>query len=233
MKIIIPTCDKYRNILEANKYTMDKFGGSNLDITILGYKKPEFDMGNWKFFCLGNDNGADNFTNDIYNFFKDFKDEYFIYGNDDIVAVDELNIEMINEFKKLMDNDDKVVKICLTSAAPSVYGNDIYKNGNDYNFIKLPNNGEYRLSLHYGVWRTSYFMKYFELGISPWEWELRDVAKNDGAIILGTDKKHVLDFGHILRRGGMITETWYKSLYTNKQLNDDDIQYVKKIIENL
>ena len=81
MKILIPTCDRYRNVLEANKYSTDRFGGSELDVTVLGFKKPDFDMGNWKFVSLGNDMGAKYFTNPLISFFQDFTDEYFIYGS--------------------------------------------------------------------------------------------------------------------------------------------------------
>jgi len=49
MRIIISTCDKYINVLEAVKYTMDKFG-ADLDVTVLGFKPPDFDMGHWEFF---------------------------------------------------------------------------------------------------------------------------------------------------------------------------------------
>ena len=49
MRIIIPTCDKYLKLIEANKYTMDKFGGKDLDVTVLVFKEHTFDMGSWKF----------------------------------------------------------------------------------------------------------------------------------------------------------------------------------------
>ena len=90
MRIIIPTCEKYIDVLEAEKYTIDKFGGSDLDVTLLGFKKPTFDLGKWKFVSLGEDTGPQNLSHDLWKFFEDFEDEFFIYGNDDIVIVDEL-----------------------------------------------------------------------------------------------------------------------------------------------
>jgi len=68
MKIIITTYDGHRNILEANKYMMDKFGGSELDVTVLGFKKPDFDMGLWKFISMGKYITPQTFSNDIKSF---------------------------------------------------------------------------------------------------------------------------------------------------------------------
>jgi len=232
MKIIIPTCDKYRNILEANKYTMDKFGGSNLDVIVLGYKKPNFDLKNWKFVSLGVDNGPDYFTNDIWKFFKDFDDEYFIYGNDDVIAVDHLDLELIDELKNIMDDDKNIVKISLTSASIKNHKNFSFFNYNkNIKLREIPQNAEYRLSLHYGMWRTSYFKKYFKFNINPWQWELRNIAKNDGALQLSTYDRHFLDFGHIYRRGNVVSKDWYKSEYTDKMLNNQDKNFVELCIK--
>lgn len=234
MKIIIPTCDKYRNILEANKYTMDKFGGSDLDVTVLGYKRPDFDMGSWKFISLGNDSGPKNFTNDLWKFFENFDDEFFIYGNDDIIAVDNLDLELLTDMENTMKNNPNVVKICLTSAAISHYIDyKVFEDKKDFQYKEMPQDADYRLSLHYGVWRTSYFKKYFNLGISPWEFELRNVAKNDGGILLGTIGRHFLDFGHIFRKDVGLADNWYKSEYTGNALSNKDISYVANIIQEI
>jgi hypothetical protein len=234
MKIIIPTCDKYRNIIEANKYTMDKFGGSNLDVTVLGYKKPDFDMGSWKFISLGEDSGAKNFTNDIWKFFENFDDEFFIYGNDDIIAVGNLDLELLTDMENTMKNNPNVVKICLTSAAINHYINyNVFENKKDFVYKEVPQNADYRLSLHYSMWRTSYFKKHCSLGISPWEFELRSITKNDGAILLGTIGRYFLDFGHIFRKDIGLSNNWYKSEYTGNVLSNEDFKYIESVIQKI
>ena len=102
----------------------------------------------------------------------------------------------------------------------------------DDNLVQARQDAEYRLSLSYGIWRTSYFMRYFQLGLSPWEWELRhDIARNDGKIILGTTHKHVMDVGHLYRIGGNLRPTWYISETTGIQLSKEEIEYLKPMIE--
>jgi len=235
MKMIIPTCDKYINVLEASKYTFDKYGGKNLDVTILGFKEPDFDLGSWKFVSLGTDTGPQNLSHDLWKFFKDFDDEYFIFGNDDIVAVDNLDMNLLDDMEKMMKSNPNIMKINITSAAASIYINyDIFKDNGDFQYRIVAQDASYRLSLNCGIWRTSYFKKYCQLGAGHWVWETRDVAKNDGAILLGTTGRHVLDFGHIFRYGNMtIGEDWYKSEYTGKALSSEDMEYSKKIIENV
>lgn len=227
MKIIIPTCDNYLKLIEAQKYTMDKFGGKDLDVTVLGFKEPQFDMGSWKFVSLGTDTGPQSYSSDIYKFFKDFKDEYFIYGNDDCVIMDEMNVDMIDHFKKIMDENEDVVKICMTPSARNYFKGNWYGD----NLVEARQDADYRLSLHYSMWRTSYFMKHLQHGLSPWQWELRDVAKNDGKILLGTLDKHVLDLGHLYRIGGKLRPTWYISEETGITLPKEEIEYLEKIIK--
>lgn len=232
MKFIIPTCDKYRNIIEANKYTTDKFGGSELDVTVLGFKKPNCDMGTWKFVSLGEDTGPKNFSNDLIKFFNDFDDEFFVYGNDDIVVVDNIDLDLLNDLEQVIKNDPTIGRIAITTASiknfPISYP---YTVREKYRLVEAPlHNGDYRLSLHYSIWRTSYFKKYLSPNISPWEWELRSNSKNDGMKILKTIGRYVIDFGHIFRVNRGATDNWHFSEYTGKELNQDDKNFVQQCI---
>lgn len=239
MKWIIPTSDKYRNIIEANKYTTDKFGGLDLDVIVLGYKKPDFDMGNWKFISLGDDLGPKTYSNGLLKFFNDFNEEFFVFGNDDIVVVDNLDLELLEELKNIMIQDQTIGRIAITTASIKNFPlYDEYKQMKDYKLVEAPRqNDNYRLSLHYSIWRTSYFKKYLIPDITPWEWELRDSAKNDGYKILKTVGRYVLDFGHIFRKDRGVVSGWEMSEYTKKSLSEDDkkivINSINKVLNNV
>ena len=234
MKIIIPTCDKYIHVLEAEKYTFDKNGGSNLDVTILGFKEPKFNIGSWKFISLGTDTGLQNFSHDIWKFFENFDDDYFIFGNDDVVAVDKLDLELLDDMENMMKTNSNVMKICITSATKTHYSNyPIFENKDNFQYRVVPQGAEYRLSLNYGIWRTSYFKKYCQLGSCQWTLETRNNAINDGAILLGTTGRYCLDFGHIMRGGHSIANNWYLSEYSGKQLSNEDYIHVGNIIRNI
>jgi len=228
MKFIIPTCDKYCNIIEANKYTTDKFGGKDLDVTVLGFKKPDFDMQNWKFVCLGEDTGPQNFSNDLIKFFNTFDDEFFVYGNDDIVILKQLDLKLLNDLERVMKSDPTIGKIALTTASIKnfpIYNE--YATRGDYRLVEAPlQNGDYRLSLHYSLWRTSYFKKYLAPNINPWDWEMRTNSRFDGFKVLKTIGRYVIDFGHIFRVNRGATDNWHFSEYTGAKLNDEDYKFV-------
>jgi hypothetical protein len=234
MKVIVSTCDKYINCVEALKYTFDKNGGSDFDVTILGFKEPNFDYGNWKFFSMGTDVGPQNLSNDLWTFFKDFDDEIFLWLNDDIVLVDGIDIELLNEMKDMILNNKSIGRITATSATKNHYGNyPIYEVKDGYEYREVPQNAEYRLSLNSSIWRTSYFKKYCQQGAGNWVWETRSDALNDGYTILGTIGRYAIDFGHLFRFGNLhLSHNWYMSEYTNKTLSVEDKNKVENIINN-
>lgn len=231
MRIIIPTCDKYRNILEANKYSLDKSNGTNLDVTILGYKNPEFDMCNWKFVSLGNDTGAQNFTNDLIPYFQDFNDEYFIYGNDDCIFTNRFNNEFLFEIIETIKSIPNFGRMWLTQTPSRFYGgSNIIKVFNNYCIAEINQSANYRLSLQYSIWKTSYFKKYLIPNISPWQWEMRDTAKNDGTAILLPINSFVVSVGHVMKKGKLLSG-WNKSIYDDGQLGDEDTEVINQIFK--
>ena len=235
MKIIIPTCDKYINVLEATKHSFNKFGWADADVTLLGFKEPKFDLGHWNFVGLGVDTGPQNLSHDIWKFFKDFDDEFFIFHGDDGVLLDYVNTELLNEMEQMMKDNPEIMKINITSAfGHSLSHYPTYKDMGTYQYKLVPQNADYRLSLNPSIWRTSYFNKYCQLGAGHWEWETRPVAKNDGATLLGTAGNYVLDIGHLFRYGNMtLGHSWHYSEYTDAKLSPEDKQYVESIINNL
>jgi hypothetical protein len=232
MKFIIPTCDKYRGIIEANKYTTDKFGGKDLDVTVLGFKNLNFDIGNWKYVSLGEDTGPLNFSNDLAKFFANFDDEFFVYGNDDVVVVDNIDLDLLRDLEDVMKADSTIGRIAITTASIKNFPQcNPYQKRNGYELVEAPlQNGDYRLSLHYSIWRTSYFKKYLAPNISPWDWEMRGTSKHDGMKIMKTIGRYVIDFGHIFRVNRGATDNWHFSEYTGKMLNLEDRNFVQNCI---
>ena len=86
-------------------------------------------MGLLKFVSLGEDTGAQSFTNDINNFFHDFTDEYFIYGNDDCIFTNKINLEFLNQIIETIKEIPNFGRMWLTQTPSSFYGgSSIIKN---------------------------------------------------------------------------------------------------------
>lgn len=118
IKIYIPVCDKYLNCLPILKYTMEKYWDKNLDVTVLGYTKPQFDLG-WNFFQLGDNIGSEyfnppGFSHEVYKFFSKIDDKFFIYLDPDGPIIRNINKELLEILHNCMIEDDKVCRVELT-----------------------------------------------------------------------------------------------------------------------
>lgn len=234
MKLIIPTCDKYRNILEANKYTIDKFA-EGLEVIVLGFKRPDFDLGKWRFISLGEDKSPDIFTNALSRFFRLFKDEYFIYGNDDSVMTAPFNFHVFNDIFEMVKTIPEFGRIWLTGihSTPYTFNGTYQYNGYCLNVLDQQSN--YRLSLQYSLWKTSYFKRYLTYGLNPWQFELRSDAKGDGRMILALSGTSIVSVGHIMRSFNVdeptLLDGWNNSIYGDSSLDETDTNIIKEIFK--
>ena len=217
MKIILTTFDGHRNLLEANKYMMDRMG-VDIDVIVLGFKRPDFDLGSWQFISMGEYRGPEYFTDDIKPFFDTFDDEYFIMGNDDTVLTNYFNRRFLYQIIEFVQTVPNFGRIWLTGG---VHNCKMIKHFGWCGIGEIKQGANYRLSLQYSLWKTSYFKKYITPGLSPWDWELRDTAKNDGAAILCPIGNFVFSIGHIMKRGVMLPN-WHKGIYGDGELSEVD-----------
>lgn len=226
MRIIITTFDGHVNLLEANKYMMDR-RGVNLPVTVLGFRPPDFDMSPWGFISMGEYVSPDRFSDDIKLFFDDFKDEYFILGNDDTLLTNEFNGKLLNEIIETVKTIPNFGRIWLTGG---IHAGRCIADFSNYQLVLLNQMASYRLSLQWSLWKTSYFKKYLVSGLSPWAWELRDTAKNDGAAILSISDNFVVSIGHIMKKGVML-QNWHKGIYGDGELNEEDRKHCEEIFK--
>lgn len=209
---------------------MDLHGGTELDVTVLGFRKPDFDLGSWKFVSMGRYVSAALFSDDIASFFNEFTDEYFIMGNDDVVLTNEFDHKFLEEIIETVREIPNFGRIWLTRGSLSTYGgSSVVKDFGDYQIAELKQSAPYRLSLQYSLWKTSYFKKYLTKGLSPWAWELRSTAVNDGAAILIPVNRFVVSIGHFMKKG-ILLKNWHKSIYGDGELKPDEIEICKTIL---
>ena len=235
LKVIIPTCNHYLHILEGLSYTLDKFWNCNTEFIILGYDYPKFELKpNWKFVSLGIDTGPGNWSNDLLRFFREFDDEYFVFMADDVLMTRMADLNKAElAFNYMIQNKD--VKKCFLQGSLTVntymFGNLRLDPVEELNNIFYDVNQicEYRSSLQVAIWSTQYFLECLKPGMSPWDFELQ-AKKNDGARILTTKENHPVMFSHLYRRGFQLESNWYKSVFEDTQLPDDDIAYISKLL---
>lgn len=234
---MIPTCDNYIHLLEGLMYTTRKFWLLKNQFIILGYKEPKFKLDdNWSFVSLGVDKGPSEWSNDLLTFFNDFKDEYFINMIDDTLMTRLSDIKKIELVFNYMQSNKLVKKVflhgSLTSGNKSLYGPIVLTpvlnlNSEFYDVNQVSN---YRSSLQSAIWYKDYFLKLLKPNMTPWSFELQH-AKNDGARILTTKENHPTMYSHLYRKGNQLIGQWYKSVFEESQLSDNDITILKEMLK--
>jgi hypothetical protein len=237
LKIIVPTCDNYVHLLEGLMYTTRKFWSLNNEFIILGYKEPKFKLdNNWSFISLGVDNGPSKWSDDLLLFFNDFKDDYFINMIDDTLMTRESDVEKITRVFNYMQNNKLVKKVFLHgSLSDSNFNllgpislNPVFELNNE--FYDVNQIANYRSSLQSSIWSIDYFLKLLKPNMTPWDFEQQH-TKNDGVRILTTKLKHPTMYSHLYRKGNRLINQWYKSVFEETKLSDEDIIILKEMLK--
>lgn len=238
LKVIIPTCDKYIHIVEALMYSLNKYWSSKNEFIILGYSKPNFELyDNWKFVSMGTDTGANNWSNDLLNFFNTFEDDYFINMIDDTLMTRPADIYKIEKvFNYMLRNKD--VKKCFLQGSLSIGGKDLLGEIDYYPIEELDNTfcdvsqtANYRTSIQSAIWSTEYFLQVLKPNLTPWDFELQHL-KNDGVRILTTRSNHPIMFSHLCSKlSTELMPNWTKSMYEATELPMEDVRTILQILK--
>lgn len=240
MRIFVPTSNNYIKYVEILKYSIDKYWSNDLDVTVLGYKAPDFDLGNWKFHSFGEQKIPQDFSNDLFDYFSKIEDDYFIYLNDDGVLIDYANLELLDILISCLKYSVGRISLSADLEHRTTPNGDIgwkfYDEIKDFNIIVLKQNANYRISTQFSIWNRKYFIKYLEPNLSPWDFEILQSEKsiNDGYAILGSKDTYVLYFSHLYTGGrfgkGSINIDWSLDCYRNKKMRIEDYNYIKNKI---
>lgn len=246
VKVIIPTCDKYIHIIEALAYTVKKYWQGQSQFIILGYKEPQFKLDdNWSFVSMGEDTGAQNWSNGLIKYFtEEFKDEYFINMIDDTVMTRQSNLGLANVGFNYMIRHNDVKKIFLQGTCDLKYAAECDKSLPNVPIAELDNlfwdinqGQKYRTATASSIWSVKYFLETIKPNMSPWEYELQHIV-NDGARILTTCYPTLAPtmYGHLCGKVHSPTGHEYfhffnKSIHEDTYLPDADSTEVLRILK--
>jgi len=228
LKIVLPTCDKYMFVIEALAYTVEKFWPDHQPIILVGYEAPKFELpDSWSFVSLGKDRGAKKWGDDMLTFFKDFDDEHFIYIEDDILLLTDVNTDKMEYMFKMMD--DKTPKANIAGA--HMERPERWIDLNDNEVVELKQDINYRTSRGCSIWNTKFFLSYVKPNQSPWDYESAH-PKNDGLRILSTKGQPPFVWSHLfIKMGQFSTKKWWYHTHTNIGLEGEDKKYCAKILK--
>ena len=174
MKILMPSCDKYKFLVDYNKYFIKSFWKNHPEIISFGYK----DDG-----VIGKDFG---WVSNLKKVLEQIKDDYVCLIQDDVILVNEANDEYLNnEVIKYMDGNN--IDFYYLLGWIDSPDNLVYTKEYDEGHRKITPNSPYTIGTHPGIWRTEYMRKVVDICLknnidSPWEFELKGsklVSKNN------------------------------------------------------
>ena len=235
MRVFVSTCDKYDAVIKPFMYLFNKFWDSDIKVTILGYRKPNFDLyDNFDFVSIADkQENVNQWSTDFRNYFESIEDEHFLWTVEDSYLIRPFNKNIFNELNKYLD-DENLGRISLVNATEKKQHNILEKH-EDFNIIEQGQNTEYRISVLWSVWKKDYLLKYLTPNQNPWdfEWNQSQRAKNDGFKVLGSSILHGADHACGRRVGqGSSIPLDFNVRWKNYSLDEETINDMidKKII---
>lgn len=138
-------------------------------------------------------------TNGVIDYFKKIKDEYLI-----MVPEDFFFLEPVNKTNmwgcELFATKKEVDKIELTGCFNQFKGKCL-DNLNGCEFYEVPQDIDYRSTLHPSIWKREYFLKVAKPGQAWWRFENATVARNDGAKVYGVEPPPIGKLLNFMWRG--------------------------------
>ena len=241
--IFIPICDQNLWILKIYFYLFEKFWGSEQEVVILGFTRPDFELPkNFTFVSLADkqEGGAKKWTRYLYNYFKTIDDEYVIFSLEDFFPTQKPNLQTLNmlfEFTKTHNVGrcditwDSYINIFdRNNRAAQNRSYKVLKKSSDFVLLQVPENAPYRISTQPSIWEKEYLLEFLNNDWSPWDFEVQGTVKSaqlDKRIIAIADPSY-LNFPTKWVHKGAI------SRYHEDKINilGLDVVTIKELIDN-
>ena len=234
MKTYIWTCDKLVNqTMKMVDYFFPKYW-PEADVIVLGYQPPTYQSKFASFDSMGTDLGPEAICQQLYEYFKNIEDKYFIIGVDDQPLVSKVNQELIDTIESILELNKDVGRCSITldnSTRPHTTIGTYEINNENVRIFENIEGAEYKLSIVYSAWNKEYFLKHLQGYTTIWDWEINasKAAINDGWKVMGTEPA-ALDYTHMFKHGGL-RQDWNYSTEgpTPKYLTEEEQNILKDI----
>lgn len=213
------------------------------ELRILGYDLPDYELpANCSFISMGEQGPVDEWSTDLRNYFLQSKDDYFIYGTEDVFMYKNPQIDFINYLIGLAQSDENVGRINLIDSTEdddctlpnsSHYDVSLRKkftanecDWGNWELYEQTTDSDYSLTTQLSIWNRKFLLKYLTNGLSPWDFERSSFkTKNDSQYkVLMVDTNFPIN-----KKEGYSLGTWTNQEYWSHLLDDD----IKKQTFNL
>jgi hypothetical protein len=229
----IPTCDANIFVIKYFQYFFNKYWDKNLQVKILGFSPPEFELEeNFEFISLGEKqiNGAKGWSNYLIPYFRNLESDYFIFGIDDFMVARPVDLEVFEAAKMLMNK-----KIGRIDLQPLQFARERklfspYKEISGVKFFKMKQKHRFGTNLYrnagaFSIWNREWFLRNIRPNWSPWDWEVlgSKISENDGYEVIGSYDRFAI------KKSELLSNQWEGKINT-LGLRDIDISNMKNLV---
>lgn len=217
--VYVFTSDKYIRAVRTFAFLFNRHWSINQRVQVVGFAEPDFELPeNFSFMSLGLQKKYPwhKWSNALLDMMDDMPgDETFCLMLEDYWITRGVDIEAIDLLYKHMNEDDSIIKICLTGDRLYAGGMTDYGSLGRLDLIKSAYDSPYHLSLMAGLWRRNLLYRVLVSNESPHDVEINGTSRlaelKDEVKVLGTRQwplRHIL--GH---RGGDPSETFVQGIH--------------------
>lgn len=232
MRLFIPTCNKYLWLIKPFSYLFNKFWDDTIEVTYLGYEKPDFDMpDNFKFHSFGTDDDLKYWSSDLRSYFNSIDDEFIYLTGDDNLLVDYVRLDLINKMKKYIKTTNKKIGRVGLSRDLITRQHSYFDTFEDMEIVQQDIEATHHISTAWSMWRRDYLLKFLKNEITPWEFEdlgTIECKKDDYAVISTAGNKPLSPPDNaMVHNTNALWRNWYKDF---KRINLNNVSYVSNTV---
>ncbi len=224
--IIINSCDSYDDLWIPFFTLFKKYWNPEGFRILLNTESKDFSFDGLVIECVHPEKPEDPYGKRMLNVLSKVTTPYVIPLLDDYFIRKPVNISLIDNIIKWMDQDKRIAYFnCDCTPTYYDYEVDTYPG-----FKRLPRGNEYVLNMQTAVWRTKKLLKYWRPQVSPWEWELHTNiiaarSRYDKFYCVSDPKNGFCNYGYSFNGMGVYRGKWVKedvvTLFQKENINVD------------
>jgi hypothetical protein len=194
IKMYVNTCDATMFFIPIFSYFYEKYWTVDADVEVLGFSKPDFELPDRFNYVSLNDKqigGVNSWSNYLVDYFENIPDEIILWGIDDHIIVDDIDVELYDFLVKKIQTDKTIGRISLIgNIEQRKY--DVIESYADFDLIQQRSGTSYLIDCQFSLWRKEYLLKYLMKNWTPWQFEIdgSKLAAYSDFKVLGTTNRH-------------------------------------------
>jgi|TARA_R110001583_G_scaffold46677_4_gene146344 hypothetical protein len=190
LPVYFSTNDKHTICLKVCADLYEKFWESQ-EFNVLGYTP--IDLGEQgTFHSMGEQGAVQDWSTDLRQHFRKIKDDFFIYGSEDVAFVERTDVECLNQLTEIIQSDPTIGRINLVDPCEGGtwytrennphYKTVLYQDFGDWGLYEQTKESNYSVTTQLSIWSKQFFLRHCQAGLTPWEFELKgsENARKDG-----------------------------------------------------